>query len=262
MLNLQILIASAIVSLISLIGIFTFSSKITRYAKFFVAIATGAMLGDVFFHILPEVLETPDLDLRLIFGFTLLGIMTMFLFESIFRHIHCHEVLEEANHNHSSHSDDHSKDHKHIQNPLGTMNLIGNSLHNFLDGVLIATSFLVSPVAGIATTIAIIIHEIPVEISNFMLLIHSGFTRTKALLYNSITAIFGLLGAVVVIMVGGSFEVVLPYLSSFAAGFLLYISMSDLIPEIHIDHSRRPNYLNFLLIVLAAGFMYWLGILE
>jgi zinc and cadmium transporter len=248
----SIILASTLVSLISFVGLFAFSSRITKYAKYFVAIATGAMLGDVFFHILPEVFETKNIEPLSIFTPVLFGIIVMFLFETIFRHIHCHEQLV---HDHIGHD--------HMQNnPLGTMNLIGNSLHNFLDGVLIAGAFLVSPVAGWATTAAIVAHEIPIETSNFMLLIHSGFSKSKALLYNGLTAIFGILGSVLVIVLGSSFDSILPYLSSFAAGFLLYISMSDLIPEIHTNHSKKPNYFNFILILIAIGFMYWLKSIE
>jgi zinc and cadmium transporter len=254
MLNLQILVASLLISLLSLLGLFTFGTKINKFAKYFVSLSTGAILGDVFYHILPEVLETQQLKPDIIFSFILLGIMTMFLIESIFRHIHCHETLEsEAHHDHN---------HKHIENPIGKMNLIGNSLHNFLDGALIAISFLVNPLAGWATTFAIMVHEIPVEIGNFMLLLHSGYSKSKALFYNGITAIFGLIGSLTVIVIGQNFQNVLPYISSFAAGFLLYIAMSDLIPEIHINHNKKPNYIHFALIIIAIVFMYLLSELE
>ncbi len=249
--NTQIIFASILVSLISLIGIFTFGTKSTKYAKFFVSIATGAILGDIFYHILPEVLETPNLDIKLIFSFVLGGIVTMFLIESIFRHIHCHEVVEEK-----------ANPQKHIQNPVGVMNLIGNSLHNFLDGALIAASFLISPVAGWATTFAIIAHEIPVEMGNYMILIHSGYSRSKALFYNFITAGFGLIGSLAIILIGSQMESNLPYISGFAAGFLLYIGLSDLIPEIHTNHNKKHNYIHFALVLLAIAFMYWLTKME
>jgi zinc and cadmium transporter len=252
-LNLQILLASLSVSLISLIGLFTFGTKVSKYAKFFVSIATGAILGDIFYHILPEVLETPNLNAKVVFSFVLAGIIVMFLIESVFRHIHCHEILEE-NHNHDQ--------HKHIENPLGKMNLIGNSLHNFLDGALIAASFLVSPVAGWATTFAIITHEIPVEMGNYMILIHSGYTKSKALFYNFVTAGFGLLGSVAIIILGQKFQSTLPCISAFAAGFLLYIALSDLVPEIHINHNKKPNYFHLVLIILAILFMYYISTLE
>jgi zinc and cadmium transporter len=254
MLNLQILLASTLVSLLSLVGIFTFGTKVSKFAKFFVSIATGAILGDVFYHILPEVLETPEINIQHIFSFILAGVMTMFLIESIFRHIHCHEMLED------NHSHDHG--HKHIENPLGKLNLIGNSLHNFIDGALIATSFLISPVAGWATTFAIFAHEIPTEMGNFMILIHSGYTKQKALLYNFITAGFGLLGSVAIILLGQSFQSTLPYISAFAGGFLLYIALSDLVPEIHTNHNKKPNYLHFVLIISAIVFMYLLTKFE
>jgi zinc and cadmium transporter len=253
--NITILFASLLVSLISLIGLFTFGTKVSKYAKFFVSIATGAILGDVFYHIFPEVLETPEVNIQLIFSLVLAGIMTMFLIESIFRHIHCHEVLDEHDHHHDD-------EHKHIKNPIGSMNLIGNSLHNFLDGALIAASFLISPVAGWATTFAIVLHEIPTEIGNFMILIHSGYSKTKALWYNFMTAGFGLLGSVAVILLGSQFEFSLPYISAFAGGFLLYIALSDLVPEIHTNHNKKPNYLHFALIIIAIIFMYLLTKME
>ena len=251
----SIFFASALVSLISLVGLLTISSKVTKFAKYFVAIATGAMLGDVFFHILPEVLESPNFPSQTVFAMVLIGILSMFLFETIFRHIHCHEQLEQ---NHLENVNDQGNGNR----PLGTMNLIGNSLHNFLDGVLIASAFVVSPIAGWATTIAIIAHEIPIETSNFMILVHSGFSKQKALAYNGLTALFGLLGSATVVLIGDKFSPLLPYLSSFACGFLLYVAMSDLIPEIHTNHSKKPNYFNFILIVLAIAFMYLLKTLE
>jgi zinc and cadmium transporter len=253
MLNIQILAASLLVSLLSLIGLLTFATKVSKYAKFFISIATGAILGDVFYHIMPEVLETHEINVQLVFSLILIGIMTMFLIESIFRHIHCHEMLDEHSHEHT---------HGHTKNPIGSLNLIGNSLHNFIDGALIATSFLISPLVGWATTFAIFAHEIPTEMGNFMILIHSGYTKQKALFYNFITAGFGLLGSVAIILLGKSFEPSLPYISAFAGGFLLYIAMSDLIPEIHINHNKKPNYAHFILIVFAIGFMYLLTTLE
>ncbi len=260
MLNSTIILASLLVSLVSLVGIISLPLKIVKFAKYFVAIATGALLGDVFFHILPEIVDIPGISIDNVFLFTLLGIGAMFIFESIFRHIHCHEQLKH-NH-HESHNYSHDNLTQKSNNPLGTMNLIGNTLHNFLDGVLIASSFIVNPVAGWATTLAIIAHEIPIEMSNFALLIHSGFSRQKALIYNGLTAIFGLFGSLTVIFFGQILNEQLPYLSAFGAGFLLYIAMSDLIPEIHTNHSRKPNYLNFILIILAILLMYWLKTIE
>jgi zinc and cadmium transporter len=251
-----IILASLLVSSLSLIGIFAFSKKINKVASYFIAIATGALLGDVFIHILPEIIEEKTVEPGIIFLFVLAGILGMFIFESIFRHIHCHETME---HNHF---DEHSAEHKHSKNPLGIMNLVGNSLHNYIDGALIAASFLISPVVGWSTTLAIILHEVPVEISNFMLLVHSGYSKSKALLYNGLTALFGLLGTISILALGDSVGVYLPYFSALAAGFLLYIAMSDLIPEIHTNHSKKPNYVNLVLIILAILFMYLLTKLE
>jgi zinc and cadmium transporter len=250
--NITIILASLLVSSLSLIGIFAFSKKINKFARYFVAIATGALLGDVFIHILPEVLEDKTIEPNIILLTVLAGIIGMFIFESIFRHIHCHQALDH----------DHFDDHKSTKNPLGIMNLVGNSLHNYIDGALIAASFLISPVVGWGTTLAIVLHEIPVEISNYMLLVHSGYSKSKALLYNGLTAIFGLIGTLSVLSLGDSVNTYLPYFSALAAGFLLYIAMSDLIPEIHINHSKKPNYTNLILIIFAIFFMYWLTKLE
>jgi zinc and cadmium transporter len=252
--NITIILASLLVSSLSLIGIFAFSKKINKYASYFIAIATGALLGDVLIHILPEIIEEKTIEPTTIFLTVLAGIIGMFIFESVFRHIHCHQTLDH------DHFDNHN--HKETKSPLGIMNLVGNSLHNYIDGALIAASFLISPVVGWGTTLAIVLHEIPVEISNYMLLVHSGFSKNKALLYNGLTAIFGLVGTLSVLALGDSVNIYLSYFSALAAGFLLYIAMSDLIPEIHINHSKKPNYTNLILIIFAILFMYWLTKLE
>lgn len=253
--NIQILLASLLVSTISLVGVITFGNGLSRLAKYFISIAIGTILGDVFFHILPEVLEDQEIDLKRIFAFLLLGILTMFLLESKFRHIHCHQGLEDPEH-----------DHNYSNNKiLGKMNLISNSLHNFVDGILIATTFLIDPTVGFATTIAIIAHEIPTEISNFMILIHSGYSKNKALLYNAITAVFGLLGSLIVILTQDQLASYLPSISSFTAGFLLYIAMSDLIPEVHSHKSKKSrfdSYLHIFLIIIGIALMYFLTTLE
>lgn len=212
------LVSVFVVSLISLVGIFTLAINdniLKKTLLLLVSFAAGALLGDVFIHLLPEAVKE--------FGFTidvslyvLLGILIFFVLEKVIQWRHCHSVT--------------SKTHIH---PVAFMNLIGDGLHNLIDGMIIAGSYIASIPLGIATTIAVILHEIPQEIGDFGVLLHGGFKRTKALLFNFIFALFSVLGAVIVLAIGSAIEnfpiIILPI----TAGGFIYIAGSDLIPELH-----------------------------
>jgi zinc and cadmium transporter len=206
------------VSLISFTGALTlvlrkaFLDKILFYL---VSFAAGTLLGAAFLDLLPEAVElngsTP------VFIWTLVGILTFLLVERVFLWYHCH---------------DHKCTH-HKVTPVGYLNIVGDGIHNFLDGVVIAASYLVSIPLGIVTTVAVMFHEIPQEIGDFGILIYSGFSRAKALFYNFLTALTAVLGALVALFYGVSEGATLTPLIAFAAGGFLYISLVDLLPELH-----------------------------
>ena len=180
-----------------------------------VSFAAGAMLGDVFLHMIPELAEENSLTLTSSL-YILSGILLFFILEKIIHWRHCH--LSAA------------KDHSH---PLAFMNLVGDAVHNFIDGVLIAGSFLLSVPVGIATTVAVILHEIPQEMGDFGVLLHSGMKPKKALLFNFLSALTAVLGALVILVVGMSNENVTHIIIPITIGGFLYIANADLIPELH-----------------------------
>src|SRR3989344_6928381 len=163
-----------LVSLVSLIGVLTLSFKsstLKRFLIYFVSFSAGALLGDVFIHLLPGVVEENGFELSISL-YILFGILFSFIIEKIIHWRHCHHPT--------------SKEHPH---PFAIMNLVGDFLHNMIDGLIIGTSYIASTPVGIATTIAVVLHEIPQEIGDFGVLIHGGFSRAKALFFNFIISL-------------------------------------------------------------------------
>src|SRR3989344_1270030 len=176
------LVSVFIVSAVSLIGVITLSLNIEILKKvilYFVSFSVGALLGDVFIHLLPEIVEENGFGLN-ISMYILLGILVSFVMEKIIHWRHCHHPT--------------AKKHPH---PFAVMNLIGDFVHNFIDGLIIGASYIISIPVGIATTIAVVLHEIPQEIGDFGILIHGGFSKGKALFLNFVTALSSVLGAVI-----------------------------------------------------------------
>ena len=142
------------------------------------------------------------------------------------------------------------------------MNLVGDGLHNFLDGIVIAGSFMVNPTLGIATTIAVIAHEIPQEIADFGVLIHAGYSRVKAITYNFLIALTALVGALLALFIGGYIENITSYIIPFTAGGFIYIATADLIPELRKDISSYKSVIQFLIIIAGIGIMILLKIMA
>ncbi len=235
-----ILLALLITSLLSLIGVFFFKisvSKLEKVIMFLVSLSAGTLLGDSFLHLLPEAVELLENDFMIWLG-VLGGIILFFILEKIICWRHCH-IPTSNNHIH----------------PVGTMNLVGDALHNFIDGMIIAGSFIVDFNLGIITTIAVISHEIPQEIGDFGVLIHAGFSTKKALLFNFFSALASILGAIIIIFLGqkiiGLSDLILPI----TAGGFIYISASDLIPELKKDVSINKTIKQLLGIFLGLGIM-------
>lgn len=235
------------VSLVSLIGIMALSlrASILNASVFaLVSLSVGALVGDAFFHLIPEAYSEGGsfLTSMSIIG----GILVFFIIEK-FLHWHHHhglEGIEPATH------------------PVGKMILVSDGVHNFIDGLIIGASFLVSPEIGIATTIAVILHEIPQEIGDYGVLIHAGYSKAKALFFNFVSALFAFLGAGISLLLGVQSEDFAGVLLPFAAGGFIYIAMTDLIPELHKEKGLRTSAIQLLAILIGIASMAALLLVE
>ena len=240
------LISVVIVSLISLIGVWTLSIKTERLKTiliYLLAFSAGALFGDAFIHIFPEIGKGGFSIFSSLF--VLSGIGLFFVIEKFIHWQHCHMPITE--------------EHAH---PFAYMNLIGDGLHNFIDGSIIAASFLVNIPLGVATTLAVILHEIPQEIGDFGVLLHGGFSKGKALWLNFLTALTAIIGAVITLIVGRSVENVSSFLLPIAAGGFIYIAGSDLIPELHKETEVKRSFMQLIAFLLGIGVMALLRLLE
>ncbi len=241
------LISVIVVSLISLIGVFTFAvsaEKLKKVLIYPVSFAAGTLLGDAFIHLIPEAFE--EIENTVLLSLSILaGILTFFIMEKFLHWRHCHEVAGE--------------DHPH---PFSYVLLVGDVLHNFIDGLGIAASYSVSISVGIATTLAVIFHEIPQEIGDFGSLLYAGFKKTKALLFNFLTALTAVLGAVFVLAFNIDGGLLTKMLIPFAAGGFIYIASSDLIPELHKDTDPKKSFWQLVSFVLGIGLMLLLLTFE
>ncbi len=237
-----------IVSLISLIGIVTLSIKIDRLKKiliYLISFSAGALIGDAFIHLLPEAVEEGEGFSVMISLYTILGIMISFIIEKFIHWRHCHMPI--------------TKEHKH---PFAWMNLFGDSIHNFIDGLIIGAAYLVNIQVGIATTIAVILHEIPQEIGDFGVLVHGGFSTKKAIFLNFITALTAIIGTIAVLTFGAHFANISLFLVPFAAGNFIYIASTDLIPELHKETSISKSIFQLIWFIFGICVMLLLLQLE
>lgn len=236
-----------IVSLISLVGVFTLSIKVEKLKTlliYMVSFSAGALFGDAFIHLLPEIVEEKGFGIEISI-YLILGITIFFVIEKIINIRHSHIPLND--------------DHVHT---FTIMNLFGDALHNFIDGLLIGASYLVSIPVGIATTLAVIFHEIPQEIGDFGVLIHGGFSKGKALFYNFLSALTAIIGTVFALFLSTKIENLTTMLIPFAAGAFIYIAGSDLIPELHKEKKFSKSILQLLTFVLGIAVMFSLLMIE
>ncbi len=241
MLMLIILLATFIVSLISLIGIFFIGMKqdtLTKAIKYLVSFAVGGLLGGAFFHLLPESMETGNPS---IFVYVLSGIMIFFLIEKFLHWRHCHK----------GHCDAHT---------FTYLNLIGDGIHNFIDGMIIAASFGADMRLGVVTTLAVAAHEIPQEIGDFGILVYGGFSKAKALLFNLLSGLTAMAGAVIAYFSFNQIVWLKEFLIPFTAGGFLYIALVDLIPELHKEAGKDNIALQFITMIGGLLLMWLLKI--
>lgn len=152
-----------------------------------------------------------------------------------------------------------TKNHKH---PVAIMNLIGDGVHNLMDGIIIGASYLASIPVGIATTIAVLLHEIPQEIADFGVLIHGGFTKKKALFFNFLFALTSVVGVIITLIIGSRVMDITHFLIPFTAGGFIYIASSDLIPEMHKETTLKKSVIQLLFFTLGILVMLALTLLE
>lgn len=235
-----------IISLISFVGLFTISISTERLKRIMlplISFAAGTLLGDAFIHILPELVEANGWDMSLSL-YLILAILFFFVLEHFIRWHHYHHVGEEERH------------------PVGMLNLIGDGVHNFMDGLIIGAAYLVDVRVGFATTLAVIFHELPQEIGDFAILLHSGFTKAKALLFNFLSALTAMIGAILAVWAGEAFDEALPVLLALTAGGFIYIATVDLIPELHKEVSIKKSLIQLISILAGVSLMFLLLALE
>ncbi len=232
----------SLVSLLGIVFVFLKPKSLNQLTLFFVSFAIGGLLGDSFIHLIPQSFSffksSTSASLLILFG-----ILVFFILEKILLWHHCHEV-------------DCHQSTKHV----ATLNLVGDSVHNFIDGALIAASFQISQLVGISTSLAVILHEIPQEIGDFGILIHHQYSVKKALVYNFLSALFSLLGVLFVFIFSTNFST---YLVPITAGGFIYLAGTDLIPELHRHDTKIKNSLiQLTCILLGIGLMFCLTLFE
>lgn len=240
------LISVLIVSAVALIGVVTLWLRVVllkRIVLLLVSFSAGALLGDVFFHLFPEMAE----EWRLISSslWVLWWILFGLITEKVIRWNHCHMPV--------------TKEHTH---PFAIMNLVGDMVHNLIDWLIIWASYLVSIPVGVATTLAVVFHEIPQEIWDFGVLVHGWFSKKRALLLNFLTALTAVVWVIVAFIlyryVNGMVAIFVP----FAAGTFIYIAGSDLIPELHKENKLSQTLPQLVFFLLGIWIMSTLLLLE
>ena len=240
-----ILAACITISLVSLIGVGAFFIKESFLEKtllWLVSLSAGALLAGAFFHMLPEALEQAQVaESRNIFLFLVIGFVFFFFLEQFIHWHHCHKTLSQ---------------HK---SPVTYLVLVADTVHNFFDGLAIGSAFLVSVPVGITTWLVSVAHEIPQELGDFGVLVHGGWTKAKALLFNLFSSFSAIAGGLAAYFLAGRLDA--PFLLAFSAGGFIYIACSDLIPEIKNKGSLKENFWHFCFFLLGLflvfGISFW-----
>ncbi|MCX7927204.1 MAG: ZIP family metal transporter [Candidatus Omnitrophica bacterium] len=233
-----VVLSTFAVSLASFAGVITFLFKakiLSRIIFYLIGFSAGALIGGAFLHILPEALK--DSSSSFVFNWLIGGLILFFLLERYLYWRHCHVEGQCQIH------------------CFSYLNLIGDGLHNFLDGIMITASYMMSFQLGVTTTVAVLLHELPQELSDFGVLVYGGFSPTRALLFNFGSAVLAVLGALVGYVLFEHTETVVKIILPLTAGGFIYIATSDLIPEIHKERNLKRSTLAFIAFLLGIGFM-------
>ena len=241
---LYIILACFLITLcvwVAVIFLYFREETLHKIILFLVSLSAGALMGGAFLHLLPE--ASQEIEIDKLYLIVLFSFVFFFFMEKLLFWRHCH------------------KEDCQIHT-FGYMNLFGDALHNFIDGLIIASTFLVDFNLGIATTIAIALHEIPQEIGDFGVLIHAGFKRKKALILNYVVAFTVVLGGIAGYFLSYVINDVIPYLLPFAAGGFIYIAASDLMPEIRKETNIKRSINSFAIFILGIVLMYIIKIIN
>ena len=236
-----------VVSLISLLGILGLSFRkdlLEKYVFAFISLAVGALLGDAFIHLIPEAFENSANPLSTSV-LIIAGILFFFILEKFF---HWHH-----------HGDDTTENHIH---PTGKLILLSDGVHNLIDGIIIGTSFVVSIPLGIATTLAVILHEIPQEIGDFAVLLHAGYSKARALWLNFLSALCAVVGVIFALFLSDISNSFILYFLPIAAGGFIYIALADLIPELQKTKEVKYSILQIVTVFAGVFVMIMLTFLE
>lgn len=244
----NIILATIIVSLISLIGILIIFKRENKksFLKALISLAAGALLTVALLDLLPEALEAGVYDAHIILSTVLISIIFFFLLERVFHWHHCH-------------CEEHGRPCGDEKRNIAVINLTGDAIHNFVDGALIASAFMLNFHAGIIVTIAVILHEIPQEISDFGVLLYAGLTKTKAILYNLLTALIAVIGALLFYYFGSNFSNIIPLMIAFAAGNFIYLATADLMPELYHEENSKKIFYHSIWLLVGVVLMYLAG---
>jgi len=245
--TLYIIISVILVSLVSLVGAISLvisKKDLSKYLLILVSLSAGTLFGGAFLHLLPEAVN--ELGFTLPVSLLVLGgIVAFFILESVIHQHKCEIPHEEK--------------YPLVKEPhkqyIGLMNLVGDGLHNFIDGLIIAGSYLISIPLGIATTVAVVLHEVPQELADFGVLLYAGYSKKKALLFNFLSAAIAIFGAIIGIVLGSSGDKFVLYILPFAAGSFLYIAGANLIPELHKHCGWKDSLKHFLALMAGLGLM-------
>lgn len=239
--------AVVVVSALSLVGAVTFVVRprtLERWMLVLISFAAGALLGDAFIHLIPELAESErGFDLTVSYGL-LGGVIAFFVLEKVLHWHHSHYARDEVVH------------------PVAITNLVGDGLHNFVDGSIVAGSFLVSTKLGLATTIAVALHEIPQELGDFAILVRAGLKPRRALLLNVVTALTAVLGAALTLVASTMIEGLERVLVPITAGGFVYIASTDLLPELHKEPDAAKSAVQIVAILAGVAVMAALLLLE
>ena len=223
----------SIASLIGGVALLSNKNIAGKISPYLYSYAAGVLLGTAFFDLLPEAqAEAGEIN---IFLWTLVGILSFFLLVRFLHWFHHHDAHFKGEH----------------QQTIPLI-IVGDTVHNFIDGVGITASFLVSIPLGILTTVAVAVHEIPQEIGDFAILLRKGLSRARVLWINVLSASASFAGAVLMFMLGDYLEGSLPIFLSVTAGFFIYIASSDLIPEIHKQDNQKVAFVESMLLIIGA----------
>ncbi|MDD5681652.1 MAG: ZIP family metal transporter [Candidatus Omnitrophica bacterium] len=231
--------ASIVISLISFVGVVSLLFKeniLNKILLLLISFSAGALIGGAFLHLIPEAVEKGGHNE--VYLFVIVGFILFFILEKYLHWRHCHKGKCEIH-------------------TFTYVNLIGDGVHNFIDGLIIGSSFVVNVNFGLATSFAIIMHEIPQEIGDFGVLVYGGLNKNKALFYNFLSALTAVLGTVIGYALANTSDAFLKLLMPIAAGGFIYIASCDLIPELHKEQDIKKATLSMGVFILGVAFMYF-----